>query len=759
VTPTARVARLATRHGRWVLLVAALGVVLAAVVGAGVVPRLSSLGFTDPDAESRSAGKALARDFKTADPGIIVLLTARRGTLTSPAAAQVGAEATAVLTSDPGLVLVRSPWTSPAPELRSRDGRRAVLLASASGHEDDQAATVRRVADAMPRAPAVSITIGGPTVGNIEARERTVVDLHRAELVAVPVTLVLLVLAFSGVVAAALPLVIGAMAVSGTLLVLRLLVEVTQVSVFALNLTSALGLGLGIDYALFLVSRFRDERHRGLDVEEALTVTLRTAGRTVAFSAATIAVSLSALMLFPEYFLRSFGYAGTAVVAVAAVAALVVLPAMLAVSDRVLDRLALPFGPRSMTEGGRGWRLVATWVMRRPWTVAGSVLALLAVVCLPFASATFGLPDDRVLPAWAASRQVGDALRSDFTSALNAPVDVVADTGEVPAADDVASYAAELSRLPGVTQVDASTGTYVHGASAAPPGPASALFTSPTGTWFRVLLTGDPYMPQAEQVVERIREGDGPFPVRVTGLTAQSLDTVTSIRERLPEALLLVAAVTVVALFLMTGSVVVPLKALLLSAVSLSATYGVAVWVFQEGHLASLLGVTATGRLDISVVLMVSLLSFGLSVDYEVFLLSRIKEEYDRSGDTAAAVVLGLQQTGRIVTTAAVLFAFVFLSVATSQLSLLKVLGLGTAVAVIVDATLIRALLLPSLMRLMGSFNWWSPAPLRWLHARVAWSEERRPVAPPASPQVSAPARAGSPPQPRHRKDDEASLR
>jgi RND superfamily putative drug exporter len=366
--------------------------------------------------------------------------------------------------------------------------------------------------------------------------------------------------------------------------------------------------------------------------------------------------------------------------------------------------------------------------MRYPVRIAVAVGILLVAFVLPFAGVRLGQADDRVLPTSAQGRQVGDALRANFASFDPAPVDVVA-VGIMPGSrwDSIARYAATLSTLPGAAQVLAVTGTYEHGQQIAPPVHDSAQFATRWGTWFKVLPAADPNSLRAVALVRRIRTMHGPFTVLVTGLTAQQVDTVDSVSAHLPLALAVMALVTFLALFLMTGSLVIPAKALVLSAASLSATFGVAVWVFQQGHLSGLLGFTPSGYLDVSTLLLMFCLAFGLSMDYQVFLLSRIREEFDLRGDTTAAVAMGLERTGRIVTTAAALLAIVFIALGTSSVGLLKLLGGGIAVALILDATLIRALLLPALMRLLGSFNWWAPAPLRWLHARIGFSESAGP--------------------------------
>jgi RND superfamily putative drug exporter len=730
--------RLAARHPWPILAVAALFLVFAGLVGRDAASHLATGGFTDPNAQSTKAGFLLASTFGVEDPSFVVLVTARHGTVDNPAATFAGRRIGRGLRQQPGVAGVQSYWskTNPhSPDLVSRDHRQAVIVGFARGSAAAQNATTQWLATQERSTPALRVQVGGAVLASLEATNQTKKDLVSAESIALLLTLALLVLAFRGLIAGALPLVIGIIAIAGSLLVLRGLASVTSVSLYALNLTSALGLGLGIDYALLLVSRFREELAAGLPTEAAVVETVRTAGRTVLFSAATVAVSLLALLLFPEYFLSSFGYAGVAVVVLAACGALFVVPALLAVLGPRVNRFSVPLRRRTpATPPGQAtrpgwWQRFAAFVMRFPVRIAVAVTLVLVVFGLPFSHVAFGLPDDRVLPASAPARQVGDALRANFGAFATAPVDVVA-AGVMPAArwNQVAAYAATLSTLPDTAQVQARTGTYSRGRRTFPPTHRSLQYAATWGTWFRVVPSVDPSSGAAENLVNRIRATRGPFPVALTGLTAQQVDTVTSISHKLPLALGLIALVTFLALFLMTGSLVVPAKAVVLSALSLTATFGVAVWVFQEGHLSAALHFTATGTLDVSTLLLMFCLAFGLSMDYQVFLLSRIREEHLRSGDTTAAVGLGLERTARIVTTAAALLAIVFVALATSSISLLKLLGAGIAVALIVDATLIRALLLPALMRLLGSANWWAPAPLRRLHALVGFTESPGPA-------------------------------
>ena len=733
-----RLARFLLRR-RWAVLAATLVVVVAAgAFGGSAITRLKSGGFDDPGAESTRAAKVLADEFGTGDPNLVLLVTAKGGQVDDPAVAAAGEALTRRLAAEPDLAQVVSYWATGAPALKSTDGSQALVLGRITGDEEDLDARAAALTDAYARDdPALRVQVGGQAQVFREVGEQVESDLARAEAIAVPITLLLLVLVFASAVAGALPLAVGGFAIVGTLLVLRVLAEVTDVSIYALNLTTALGLGLAIDYSLFIVSRYREELRAGREPADALVVTMGTAGRTVLFSAATVAVSLLALLVFPLYFLRSFGYAGIAVVALAAIGALVVLPALLAVLGRRVDRLRLPFGRRraavATREPGAGlWHRIATSVMRRPVPIALAVVAFLVLLGSPFLGVRFGLPDDRVLPAGAEGRQVAEAVRANFAADESSALSVVARGIGDPAAHlaDIDSYAAALSRLDGVDRVDALTGSYTAGQRLQGPLPTGGAvppearrFAAADGTWLSVVGSVEPYSAAGEDLVAAVRHLDAPLGAQVTGPSAQLVDTKASLFGNLPAAGAIIALVTFALLFLMTGSVVIPVKALVLNLLSLTAIYGAMVFIFQDGHLSGVLGFTPTGTIDTSMPVLLFCIAFGLSMDYEVFLLSRIKEEHDRTGDTVASVAAGLERTGPIVTTAAALLAIVFIAFATSEVSFLKLFGIGTALAILVDATLIRALLVPAFMRLAGRANWWAPAPLRRLHARVGLRE------------------------------------
>jgi RND superfamily putative drug exporter len=721
-----RIGQFTVRRRRLVLGLTVLVVLLAGVVGGGVFQRLSNGGFADPDAESSRAADLLEDEFGAGAPNVVLLVTASEGDVDSGRVTRVGEALTQELADYPQADDVVSYWSlgSPPP-LRSEDGTQALVVGRLAGDQDEWQDVADGLADEFngDRADgAVTVAVGGPVEIFNQIGETIESDLARAESVAVPITLVLLIIVFGGIVAALLPVGVGMLAVLGAFFVLWLTTLVTDVSVFSINLVTALGLGLAIDYSLFVVSRFREELHAGHSVDDAVVRTVETAGRTVAFSALTVAASLSALFIFPLFFLRSFAYAGIGVILVAMLASLVSLPAVLAMLGTRVDRLRV-FRHRPEPAVGTGfWHRLATAVMRRPLVVTVTVVAFLIFLGLPFFSVVFGSPDHRVLPEGNPAREVSEALERDFASHEADAFPVVAMGGVDEGSID--AYAAELSALPGVTRVDALTGRYADGTLLIGPDPTTEQFRGEDATWLSVVPEVEPISAEGEDLVNAVRDADAPFDdVLVGGMSAQQIDTKASIFGLAPWAALWIAVATFVLLFLMFGSILVPIKALVLNTLSLTATFGAMVWIFQDGHGAGLLDFTPTGLTDTTTPILMFCVAFGLSMDYEVFLLSRIKEEHDRSGDNEAAVALGLERTGRIVTAAALLLAVTFLSFATSGITFIKLFGLGLAMAVIMDATIVRATLVPAFMKLAGEANWWAPKPLKRLQERIGLSE------------------------------------
>ena len=699
------------------LVLAASVVVLLGVgfVGFGAFGKLQSGGFEDPEAESTRAAELISSEFGgRAD--LVLLVRAESGDVDSPDAVAAGARLTDRLNRDVDLAQVVSYWETDAASLRSQDGAEALVVAHLT--DDEVEAVTDRYAGANG---PLEVTVGGPAAVDEDINGQVGQDLAVAESIAVPVILALLVVAFGSVVAALLPLAVGTIAILGTFGELSFFGSVTDVSIYAVNLTTALGLGLAIDYALLMVSRYREELAGGRAVPDAVVRTVETAGRTIVFSGLAVAAALAALLLFPLYFLRSFAYAGIGVVAIAVAGALVVLPALLAVLGPRVNAGRLPWLRRSPAASAPFWGRLAAAAMRRPLVAAGPVVALLLAASVPLLQVTFGTPDDRVLPTSAASRQVGDALRTGFAGNETTAVDVVT-TGAV-GAEPLSAYAAELSSLPSVERVDTSAGMFasgrpVEGSPADPSrGTASAQHLS-------VVTAVDAKSEAAKDLVADVRDLAAPagLGALVGGASATLADSLDAVADRLPLAAGLIALTTFVVLFLFTGSIVQPVRALISNMLTLGATLGIMVLVFQEGFGSSLLGFTPQ-PLDMSMLVLLFCIAFGLSMDYEVFVISRIKERIDAGASIEEATVHGLAHTGRIVSTAAALIAVSFFAFGTSQVSFLQLFGLGAGLAILIDATLVRGILVPASMRILGPASWYAPAGMRRLHARVGLAE------------------------------------
>ncbi|MGH3460954.1 MAG: MMPL family transporter [Kribbellaceae bacterium] len=713
-----RLGEFVVRRARLVLAVTVLALAGAAVLGVGAFGKLQGGGFQDPGAESTRAADALVQKYGGQSDLVLVVDAARPVEQVDAA----GTRLTQRLADEPDLSGVASYWTTRSPAMRSEDGTKALVVASIDGDFDQRREITDRIAETYGGTQdGMQVDIGGESGVFRDVNTQVTEDLALAESIAIPVILILLVLAFRSLVAALLPLAVGVIAIFGTFAELSLLGSMTDVSVFAINLTTGLGLGLAVDYALLIVSRFREELGKGVGVDAAVVRTVETAGRTVLFSASTVAVALAALLLFPLFFLRSFAYAGIGVILIAMAAALVVLPAILAVLGTRVNAGRLPWAKTMPSAVSPFWGRLAGTVMRRPGLTAIPVLAGLLLLASPLLHVDFGTPDDRVLPVSATSRVVGDALRTDFgaddTNAITLVSESAAAPGSIPA------YAAELSRLDGVVRVESSAGVFVAG-DRAQTSPADARMARPDAQRLAVVTAYDARTAQAQDLLAKVRAVPDPGGTRflVGGETAEFVDSQHAIGSRIPIAAGLIALTTFVLLFLFTGSVLQPLRALVLNVIGLSATLGAMVVIFQDGHLSGLLGFTPL-PLDTSMLLLLFCIAFGLSMDYEVIVLSRIKELHDAGAGLRTAVTEGLARSGRIVSTAAVILAVSFFAFGTSSVSFIQLFGLGTGLAVLVDATLIRGVLVPASMRLLGRSAWWAPASLRRVHEQVGVSE------------------------------------
>lgn len=718
---------------------AALLTVITAVFGIPVAAHLSAGGFQDPGSESARAAQMLSEKFQQSDQQLLFTVSHPAGAQ-SAAASTVGADIVTLLDASPNVLGVTSPWTSPpaaAAELLSTDGTTGLIMATMSGGENkaqDYAADLAK--QVVGDRDGVTVKAGGSSMIMKQINEQTMHDLIRMEMIAVPLSAVVLVWVFGGLAAAMLPLLVGVMAVLGAMAVLRLLTGFTEVSIFALNITTALGLALAIDYTLLIVSRYRDEISGGATPADALARTMSTAGRTVLFSAVTVALSLSALLLFPMYFLKSFAYSGVATVAFAAAAAVIVTPAAIVLLGDRLNALDLRRWLRRVL--GRPepvakpveqifWYRSTKAVMRRSVPIGAAIVALLVLLGTPFLRIEFGSPDDRVLPKSASAHQVGDQLRESFSSNLNNGLTVVIPDVQDATESELDRYAADLSRVPEVTLVSAPGGTFVAGSKIGPP---SAPTSVAEGSAFLSIRSNAPLFSEASKTqLDRLHAVSEPAgrDALIAGGAQMNRDIVSAVTSRIPLVLALIGVITFVLLFLLTGSLVLPLKAIVLNVLSLSAAFGALVWVFQEGHLGAL-GTTPTGTMEANIPVLMFCVAFGLSMDYEVFLLARIREFWLKSGGTRAdadeAVALGLARTGRVVTAAALIMAIAFAALIAAQVSFMRIFGLGLTLAVIVDATLVRMALLPAFMQVMGKRNWWAPQPLARLHERIGISEE-----------------------------------
>ena len=731
------IARLAIAAPRRIIGLALLVMVAAGIFGLPVTKTLSAGGFNDPSSQSAKASALLADKFHQSDTDLIITVTSEGG-VHSAAARAVAGQIVALLKESPYVADLSSAWTAPpatADALVSTDGKTGLVVAGITGGENEYPKHTRELADQLPGDRDGVIVRAGGALTYAEVNEQSERDLLLMESIAIPLSFVVLVWVFGGLLAAALPMVVGVFAILGSLAVLRAVTFVTDVSIFAMNLTAAMGLALAVDYTLLIISRFRDELASGADRDEALVRTMTTAGRTVLFSAMTVALSMGAMVLFPMYFLKSFAYAGTAVVAFAALAAVVIAPAAIVLLGTRLDafdvrRLGRRLLGRPEPQGRRPedsfWYRRTKSVMRRSIPIGLAIVAALLLLGAPFLGVRWGFADDRVLPTTASSRQVGDDMREKFATDSATNLTVVLPDATRLDPDELGRYALRLSNIPDVSSVSAPVGTFVNGVLAGPPSAPTAVTADSA---FLTLGSTAPLFSDASDIqLNRLHEVARPAgkPVLWTGLAQINRDSVDAITKRLPIVLAVIAVITLIVLFLLTGSVVLPVKALLMNVLSLSAAFGALVWIFQDGHLGGL-GTSTTGTLVANVPVLMFCIAFGLSMDYEVFLLSRIREYWLASGRTRAdndeSVALGLAGTGRVVTAAALLMSISFAALITAKVAFMKMFGVGLTIAVLVDATLVRMLLLPAFMHVLGRANWWAPKPLARLHDRIGINE------------------------------------
>ncbi|MDT3439471.1 MULTISPECIES: MMPL family transporter [unclassified Pseudofrankia] len=708
-------------HRRWwVVGLAVAFFAFGGIWGTQVFGALTTEGFEDPASESsRALDRAEATLGRTGND-VVVLYTSPSATVDDPAFRRAVTETLDALPDD---VVTRTItyWGTNSPGLVSHDRHATFAVLTMAGDDETQRGdALEKIEDELV-APGLRTQVGGITAVSHDIGEQVAADIAFAETISVPVLLVLLVLIFGGVAAASLPLAIGGLAILGAFTALRGLSYLTDVSVFSVNLVTILGLGLAIDYGLFMVGRFREEIARGLGVEDAVARTMATAGHTVAVSGITVAVSLAGLLIFPMTFLRSMGFGGLSAVVVAMLAALTVLPALLGILGPRVEALSVrrlfrrpPPAPAQVEVAHGFWYRLAHSIMRRPVVYAVGVLAVLLLAGSPFLRVEFGGIDPRVLPAGTESRVVSEAVDRDFVRNSQVPIEAIVTSADRAGLD---RYVAAVRDVDGV---------------------ASAEVTGQSGDVSRITVyyQGDPISAEGRDLVSRIRAVPAPpgGEVLVGGLTARLADQLDRVGDLLPWMALIIVGATFILLFLAFGSVVLPIKAIVMNVLSLGASFGALVLIFQDGHLSGLLNFTSTGTLEATQPILVLAIVFGLSMDYEVFLMSRIREEYDRTGDNTMAVAVGLQRSGRIITSAALLILVVIGLFSISGITFIKLIGVALIIAILVDATIVRALLVPATMRLLGNANWWAPAPLRRFYVRHGLHEAED--SPPPAPQL-----------------------
>jgi len=690
----ARLGHLAVRRKMLVVIASVLIVGAAAGVGSLLFGRVSSGGYSDPGSQSAKVFTYLRDTLGVKDPGVVLIVDGGKVNANeiAPTALKIESE----VKSESGVERTLSYWSAGnAPQLASKDGKAGYIFVYLTSTQMDKATKIASTLQSKydKQIDNVRVYVTGYSVFAHSVNTRISKDLAKSESIAIPLTFIALAFVFGGLIAAGMPLVVGISAILGSFFLVWLISLATDVSIFALNLITGLGLGLGIDYALLIVNRFREELHAGKSVEESVVKTMDTAGRTVFFSGLTVAVTLGSLVLFPQFFLKSFAYAALAVVFLAVAGALTTLPALLAIAGPRIDKYVVRKSALTPKEDGR-WATTARFVMKRPVAVIVGVLVLLAIIAAPIRGVAFSQVDDRALPKSDKAAIAAQVQRDRFPGNQANPIEIIIPKASSQGAA-LATYSTDLSKISGIIQV-------------APP-----IITSDTAR-IQAISSVSPRTPDSEKQINAIRAIKSPNGTLVGGVAADYTDSQSGIARTLPWVFLWIGLSVLILLFLFTGSIILPIKAILLNAISLTAMIGVLTWIFIDGHLASLLGgFTLTGTLDTSTLLLVAVLTFGLSMDYELFLLSRIKEEHLAGASTIDSVATGLQRSARIISAAAVLLAIVFASFVTSGVTLVKMMGFGVAFAIILDATIIRGLLVPALMRLFGEANWWAPKSLK----------------------------------------------
>ncbi|MCW2785101.1 MAG: family transporter [Marmoricola sp.] len=694
-------------RARYVVVTAFIAVVVAGGYGVGVFDHLGKGGFDDKNSDS---AKELAHErevFGSKNIDLIVLYRSTTMTAADPAF-RADVEKTIAGIPEGTTTAILTPWTTKDPGMISTDKHAVQVLISLAGKDQARQSDNNDLVEPTLEAHGLSTDIAGPWAVYKGVNETVASDLQRSELITLPLVLILSLLIFDSLVAALMPVMVGGISVIGALALVRVITHFGEVSVFSINVISLLGMGLAIDYALFIISRYREELAKLPEDDEtapkqAITTTLQTAGRTVLFSGFTVAAAMSALLVFPQNFLRSLGYGGVTAVLVGVATALTVLPAVLLLLGRRIDAGRMPWRrgkPVPIDDEHGAWARLAHAVMRRPVIVMAVIIGFLLLVASPFLGVTWGSVDYRVLPPSQPAHVAAVKLNQEFGQEKST-ANLLLETADPTA---VAAYTATAKTVPGV--LDVRTVDQTSGA-----------------TLLRATWMGNSQTEASRTIVEDLRAlpGPGNEHVLIGGLSANTVDLLASIKHHLPWMAGIIVTVMLVLLFLAFGSVVLPVKAVVMNLLSISASFGVITWIFAQGHLQGFLGYTSTGFLDATQPIFMLAILVGLSMDYEVFLLSRVREQWDRSAGSgtdpnernAQAVAVGVQKTGRIITSAALLLAVVIGGFSTSGIVFMKMIGVGMLVALLVDATIVRAMLVPATMKLLGRWNWWAPGPLR----------------------------------------------
>lgn len=684
------------RRRKAAVIVFVIGILAAGGVGSAVFNRLDSGGYSNPKSDSYKVFNYLHNVLKVADPTIVVVVDAGQTQVSDPVVTQKAMALEAKMAKENGVTKVISYWSSGGSDsLKSTDGKAAYILVYTSAEAFTPAsqtigATFQKNYDGTFE--GLKLYAGGVGVIGNAINKKIAKDLSLSEAISIPATFILLAFVFGAMTASAMPLIVGVAAILGAFFILFLISLFTSVSIYALNLTTGMGLGLGIDYALLMVNRFREELHHGKNVEDSIIATLKTAGKTVFYSGLTVLVTLLSLTFFPLPFLKSFGYAGVSVVALAVIGALFGLPPILAMVGSKVDKGVIRKSAITPKEDGR-WAQTARMVMKRPVAVVLLALIVLGLFASPIKDIAFSQGDSRILPASNPAAIATAVQASRFAGQTGNPIEIIVINGAGRDAE-IAAYSAKVEKVSGVVTV-------------APP---QTYKSDVRIVAFESML---PRTPQAQKMIHEIRAIAAPQGTLIGGVAADYTDSQDGIAHTLPWALGWIAVSVLILIFIFTGSIILPIKAVILNFLSLGATMGVLTWVFIDGHLQWLVGsFTVTGTLDTSIGILISVVVFGLSMDYELFLLSRIREEHLAGKTNVEAVATGLQRSARIITAAALLLAVVFAAFVTSGVTSIKSMGFGVALAVILDATIVRALLVPALMRLFGERNWWAP---KWM--------------------------------------------